>query len=173
MLKSLLLPVVGAVILMSAGCAGGSDLPAPVVTVRYLSPEEAAGLPHGMEQVAPSIPSWTHPLERARWLAAQQQQGPSLGHDMAVGAGAVASVEAGKYILSKPKTAVATGEIAAGRAAGTAETVTADGIAERAGARAIADGIGERAAISGGAAMLEEGEAAEGLISILELLCIF
>jgi hypothetical protein len=93
---------------------------------------------------------------------------------MAVGAGAVASVEGGKYILSKPKTAVATtGEVAASRAAGTVETVTADGVAKRAGARAIADDIGERAAISGGAAMLEEGEAAEGLISILELLIFF
>lgn len=170
MLKSLLLPVVGAVILMSAGCASRPPPPQYPVTWNapaYAPPPAQEPAPGGFGEYA------------ARYYGHQNPpapgSAPSLGHDLAVAGGAVAGVEGGKYILSKSKTgaAVATGEVAAGRAAGTAETAAADGVAERAEARAIADGMGGRVAISGGAAIFEEGEVAGGLISILELLFIF
>jgi hypothetical protein len=158
MLKSLLLPVVGAVILMSAGCASRPPPQYPVTwnAPAYAPPPAQEPAPGGFGEYA------------ARYYGHQNPpapgSAPSLGHDLAVAGGAVAGVEGGKYILSKSKT---------GAAVATGETAAADGVAERAEARAIADGMGGRVAISGGAAIFEEGEVAGGLISILELLFIF
>jgi hypothetical protein len=160
--------VVGAVLLF-AGCS--ADTPTP-------------------NRIYPGGPSYSsddrfgHDWQQRIQSHAPPPQGTpgGWGHDLATAGIAVATVEAGRHILSTAKTggaAVATtGEVTAGRAAATAGTEAAvDGVVERAGARAVATGVAERAAVGGGAAIfgeaVEGAEATEGLMSILELLFFF